>query len=74
MEFAHHLEMLLIPKIIQAKLNRYGTCNAEKQKKTTTSPLFTAVRQTRCFAHAFSLYTILVLPSTVAEETKAELF
>lgn len=25
--------MLLIPKIIQAKLNRYGTCNAEKQKK-----------------------------------------
>lgn len=67
--------MLLIPKIIQVKLNCYGTCNAEKQKKTKKpSPLLMALRQACCFAHAFSLYTILLLPSTVAEETKAELF
>lgn len=42
-----------------------------------TQPNFTSVhgRETDSLsAHAFSLYPILLLPSTVAEETKAELF
>lgn len=42
-----------------------------------TQPNFTSVhgRETDSpSVHAFSLYTILLLPSTVAEETKAQLF
>lgn len=45
-----------------------------RKKNQNTSPLFMEPRQTCCFAHTFSPCTILLLPSTVAEETKAELF
>lgn len=70
--------MLVIPEIIQAKrvsvMEHLIFKSKWKKKKKQTSPLFTALRQTHCFAHAFSLYTSLLLPSTVAEETKEELF
>lgn len=64
--------MLLVPKTVRAKLSCYRTYKAEKQKKKATSPLFVAPRQT---GHpTSSLYTILLLPSTVTEETKGDLF
>lgn len=54
--------------------NGYGTLNIKNKwgkKKKETLPLFTALRQTHCLAHAFSLCTSQLLPSTVAKETKS---